>query len=288
MISELTKTAGVMGWPLDHSLSPRLHGYWINKYALDATYVARPVKPQDLEGLLRRLPAECRKKGEVFRGTNLTIPLKETAMDIVDILEPSAHRIGAVNTIVLGEGGEMIGRNTDGIGFTDSLAEVVDITEFAGKTAVLVGAGGAARAIAVALVDMGFSRILITNRTQERADNLAAHIGAPADVIKWPERSACLAEADFLVNSTSLGMSGQPPLDLPLDHLKTSALVTDIIYTPQQTELLRTAMSRGNKTVEGIGMLLHQAKAGFEAWFGTRPQVDAGLRSHVLEGLKSK
>lgn len=288
MTSELTKTAGVMGWPLGHSLSPRLHGYWIDKYSLNATYIARPVKPEDLESLLRRLPGESLQKGEIFRGTNLTIPLKETAMEIVDVLEPSARRIGAVNTIVLGDDGIMIGRNTDGIGFTDSLAEYVDIKAFEGKTAVLVGAGGAARAIAVALVDMGFSRILITNRTIERAENLAMHIGAPANVIKWAERSACLAEADFLVNSTSLGMSGQPPLDLPLEHLKSTALVTDIIYTPQQTELLQSAAARGNRTVEGIGMLLHQAKAGFEAWFGTRPEVDAGLRTHVLEGLKGK
>ncbi|USG61391.1 shikimate dehydrogenase [Sneathiella marina] len=282
----MKKTAGVMGWPLSHSLSPRLHGYWIDKYKLNAGYAALPVRPEDLEAVLRRLPAESLQKGEIFRGTNLTIPLKETAMDIVDVLDPSARRIGAVNTIVLGESGEMIGRNTDGVGFMDSLNEHPDVAALQGGTAVLVGTGGAARAVAVALVDMGFARILMTNRTRERAENLAAHIGEKAEVVDWHARSDCLAEADFLVNTTSLGMSGQPSLDLPLDALKATAIVTDIIYAPQQTELLKAAKLRGNETIEGIGMLLHQAKAGFEAWFGTRPEVDAGLRDHVLEGLK--
>jgi len=288
MTSELKKTAGVMGWPLSHSLSPRLHGYWIDKYGVNAGYEDRPVRPEELEGMLRRLPAECLQKGEIFRGTNLTIPLKETVMDMVDVLEPSARRIGAVNTIVIGESGEMIGRNTDGIGFMDSMNEHPDVAALQGGTAVLIGAGGAARAVAVALVDMGFTKIMMTNRTRARAENLAAHIGAPAEVIDWQARAECLAEADFLVNTTSLGMSGQPPLDLALDQLKVAAIVTDIIYAPQQTELLKTAKSRGNETIEGIGMLLHQAKAGFEAWFGTRPEVDEGLRAHVLEGLKSK
>lgn len=288
MTSEMTKTAGVMGWPLSHSLSPRLHGYWIDKYGLNADYVDRPVKPENLERLLRRLPAECLQKGEIFRGTNLTIPLKETVMDFVDVLEASASRIGAVNTIVIGENGEMIGRNTDGIGFMDSMNEHPDVAALQGGTAVLIGAGGAARAVAVALVDMGFTKILLTNRTRERAETLATRIGETADVVDWQERGECLADADFVVNTTSLGMSGQPPLDLSLDHLKAAAIVTDIIYAPQQTDLLKAANARGNETVEGIGMLLHQAKAGFEAWFGTRPEVDAGIRSHVLEGLKGK
>ncbi len=291
MTGSFIKSAGVMGWPINHSLSPRLHGYWIEKYGLDAEYVARAVKAEDLQQVLKSLPEDCRTENREFRGTNLTIPLKETALELVDILDPSAARIGAVNTIVVAEDGKMIGRNTDAIGFTDSLIEHMDRMALSGGKAVILGAGGAARAIAIALSDLGLADICICNRSRDRAEALAVHItreGAPSSVVSWDQRENCLAEADILVNTTSLGMTGQPPLDISLNSLKRSAVVSDIVYVPLETELLKEARSSGHVAVDGLGMLLHQAKAGFAAWFGVTPDVDEGLRRHMLEGLAQK
>ena len=286
MTENTTKIAGVMGWPISHSLSPRLHGYWIEKYDLKADYRAWPVKPEDLAAAFSRLKEDCAAEGGVFRGTNLTIPLKETAFEVVDLLDPSAERIGAVNTVVVGEDGRLTGRNTDGIGFTDSLAEKIDVTTLSGGTALILGAGGASRAIAVALSDLGLKKIIICNRSEARAEALAGHIGDRAMAAPWDRRSSLLEGADILVNCTSLGMTGQPPLDISLGGLKKTAIVSDIVYVPLETDLLKRARQRGNIAIDGLGMLLHQAKAGFEAWFGVTPDVDAGLRQHVLAGLK--
>ncbi len=286
MSEDMKKIAGVMGWPISHSLSPRLHGYWIEKYGLNAEYRAWPVKPEELDRKLTALKSECVTEGAVFRGTNLTIPLKETAFDVVDILDPSATRIGAVNTIVLDENGGLTGRNTDGIGFTDSLAEETDVTALSGGTALILGAGGASRAIAVALADLGLSDIIICNRSVARAEALAGHIGDVARAAPWDRRSSLLEKADILVNCTSLGMTGQPPLEISLGGLKKTAIVSDIVYVPLETDLLKRARRQGNIAIDGLGMLLHQAKAGFEAWFGVKPEVDAALRTHVLDGLK--
>ncbi|MBL4740140.1 MAG: shikimate dehydrogenase [Sneathiella sp.] len=282
----MIKMAGVMGYPISHSLSPRLHGYWIDKYDLDATYEPWAVKPEDLKETLKNLALDAPKKGGLFRGTNLTIPLKEAALPLVDILEASAKIIGAVNTVVVNEDGKLIGRNTDGIGFSDSLAEHTDIKKFEGGTALVLGAGGASKAVVYAILQMGFSRIYVTNRTQERAQELCTHIGDNAEVILWENRTKVLGEIDLLVNTTSLGMAEQPPLHMPLKGLKSNAVVTDIVYVPLETELLKEAKAAGNLTVDGLGMLLHQAKAGFEAWYGVKPQVDKNLRDFVLEGLK--
>ncbi|OUR80476.1 shikimate dehydrogenase [Alphaproteobacteria bacterium 46_93_T64] len=278
--------AGVMGSPISHSLSPRLHGYWIKKYGLDASYLAREVKPEILEQTLKDLPRLCLEQGERFRGTNLTIPLKEKALEIVDILEPSAEKIGAVNTVIVAEDGKLIGRNTDGIGFRDNLAEKVDVASFKGATALVLGAGGAAKAIVYALQEMGFSKILITNRTEARAQELANHSGGATNSIKWSEKETYLRDVDLLVNTTSLGMAGQPSLEISLEGLKTRAVVTDIVYVPLKTDLLLEAEKGGHVAVDGLGMLLHQAKAGFEAWFGVKVEVNADLRAYVLEGLK--
>ncbi|WP_373088185.1 shikimate dehydrogenase [Sneathiella sp.] len=282
------KVAGVMGWPISHSLSPRLHGYWIEKYGLNADYRAWPVKAEDLDARLRQLASECEAEGAVFRGTNLTIPLKEQALSIVDELDASARRIGAVNTVVVGKDGRLIGRNTDAIGFTDSLGEHMETTGLAGGTALVLGAGGAARAVATALVDLGLGKILICNRSEARAQSLAADIGDGAQSLAWEARADVLDAVDILVNCTSLGMSGQPPLDISLDRLKKSAVVSDIVYVPLETDLLKMARLQGNVAVDGLGMLLHQAKAGFAAWFGVTPGVDAALRHHVLQGLTQK
>lgn len=284
----MKKAAGVMGFPVSHSLSPRLHGYWINKYDLDAVYVAREVKPEELRKTLQELPKHCAEKDEIFRGGNLTIPLKETALDIVDILEPSAKIIGAVNTLVLAEDGTLIGRNTDGIGFQDSLAEHVTLEGFKQGTALVLGAGGAAKAIVHALMEMGFGKILISNRTKLRADELVEHAGGVTETLPWDARTEVLDQVDLVVNTTSLGMSGQPALQMSLEGLKNGAVVTDIVYVPLETDLLREARDKGHVAVDGLGMLLHQAKAGFEAWFGVKPEVDKALRDFVLEGLKKK
>ena len=282
----MTKMAGVMGYPISHSLSPRLHGYWISKYGLDATYQPWAVKPEELKEVFKSLRADAAKNGDLFRGTNLTIPLKEAALPLVDILESSAKIIGAVNTVVVSDDGKLIGRNTDGIGFTDSLAEHTDIKKFEGGTALVLGAGGASKAVVYAILQMGVDKIYVTNRTKERAQELCAHIGDKAEVLAWNLRTEILDTIDLLVNTTSLGMTGQPELEMSLKGLKTDAVVTDIVYVPLETALLKEARLAGNLTVDGLGMLLHQAKAGFEAWYGVKPQVDKKLRDFVLEGLK--
>jgi len=280
--------AGVMGFPISHSLSPRLHGFWIKKYDLEASYVAWEVPPERLAARLKNLPDTLAEQGELFRGTNLTIPLKEKALEIVDIVEESARAIGAINTIVMEGDGLIVGRNTDGIGFTDSLAEHVDISRFRGKEALVLGAGGAARAIVYALIQMGFAKIHLTNRTLARAEELAADMGDQVIPLPWEDRKAKLADAELVVNTTSLGMKGQPPLEISLENAKKDAVVTDIVYVPLKTDLLLEAEKYGLVTVDGLGMLLHQAKAGFEAWFGVKPEVDAELRAYVLEGLAQK
>ncbi|MBE7636070.1 shikimate dehydrogenase [Sneathiella sp. P13V-1] len=284
----MIKAAGVMGFPISHSLSPRLHGYWIKKYGLEATYVAWEVPPERLAAKLKNLPDLLGENGELFRGTNLTIPLKEKALEIVDIVEEDARAIGAINTVVVEGDGLLIGRNTDGIGFIDSLAEKIDVADFKGKTALVLGAGGAAKAIVFALIKMGFAKILITNRTRTRAEELADHLTDGTEVLDWDERESVLSQVSLVVNTTSLGMKGQPALEMSLQGLKAGAVVTDIVYTPLKTGLLLEAEKNGFVAVDGLGMLLHQAKAGFEAWFGVRPEVDADLREFVLQGLADK
>ena len=284
----MIKAAGVMGFPISHSLSPRLHGYWIKKYNLNATYVAWEVPPERLAARLKSLPDTLADQGEVFRGTNLTIPLKEKALDIVDIIEEDARAIGAINTVVVEGDGLLVGRNTDGIGFTDSLAEKVNVADFNGKTALVLGAGGAAKAIVFALNKMGFAKILITNRTRARAEELVDHLSEGAEVLDWDARETCLSDVSLVVNTTSLGMKGQPELQMSLHGLASGAVVTDIVYTPLKTNLLLEAEKNGFVAVDGLGMLLHQAKAGFEAWFGVTPEVDEDLREFVLQGLAGK
>lgn len=282
----IQKVAGVMGWPISHSLSPRLHGYWIKKYDIYACYDPWAVKPEYLERTLRGLVRQCRNEGQEFRGTNLTIPLKEIALDIVDQLDPVARRIGAVNTIVVESGDKFSGRNTDAEGFCNSLLEHVEMSRLKDVDVVIIGAGGAARAVAVGMIDLGAATVRICNRSMERAEQLVDHLGSPAVTVPWKERHEVLAEAGLVVNTTSLGMIGQPDLDLNLQALPKPAIVTDIVYTPLKTGLLLQAEAAGYQTVDGLGMLLHQARAGFKAWYGIDPVVDEGLRQHVLQGLK--
>jgi shikimate dehydrogenase len=271
--------AGVMGWPVGHSRSPRLHGYWLEQYGIDGAYVPLAVPPDRVVDAVRALPALG------FRGANVTVPHKEAVMAGCDSIDPAARRIGAVNTLVVDENGRIEGRNTDGFGFMASLAADRPDWRAAAGPAVVIGAGGAARAVLVALADAGAPEIRLINRTGNRAEALAAELGGPIGVIPWEDRAAALAEAGLLANTTTQGMAGQEPLDLDLARLPPTALVTDIVYTSLITPLLHDAAARGNPTVDGLGMLLHQARPGFEAWFGTKPEVTPALRRFVLESL---
>jgi len=277
------KLAGVMGWPVSHSRSPRLHGYWLKHYGLDGTYIPLTVEPEHLEPAIRGLRALG------FQGCNLTIPHKEAVFPLVDDLTETARRVGAVNTLIIGGDGRIQGDNTDGFGFTASLKAGAPDWQAANGPAVLLGAGGAARAIAVALLDAGSPSLRLVNRTRERAERLAEALrpmasGRSIEVIAWDERAGALDGAGLLINTTSLGMSGQPPLEIALDDLPADATVTDIVYTPLETGLLAAARQRGHGVVDGLGMLLHQARPGFAAWFGVDPDVTDALRRVVLGG----
>ena len=270
------RKAGVMGWPVDHSRSPALHGFWLKTYGIDGTYERIPVKPEDLEKALRSLPEHG------FAGCNLTLPHKEAAVAIVDEVSPEGRRIGAVNTIFVTPDGRLKATNTDAYGFITSLRTGAPAYQPKSGMAVVLGAGGAARAICVALLDAGVPEVRLINRTPARAEQLAKDVGGALAVSTWADRNAALKNAALLVNTTTQGVKGQPPLDIDLAALPQEAVVTDIVYVPLETPLLAVARARGNIVVDGLGMLLYQAQPGFEGWFGKRPEVTAALREHVL------
>jgi shikimate dehydrogenase len=277
-----TRVAGVFGWPVAHSRSPRLHGYWLRKYAIDGAYLPFATQPEDIVAAIRALP----KLG--FRGANVTLPHKQAAFDAVDDISPRARRIGAVNTLIVREDGSILGDNTDGFGFIEHLKARAPMWRADAGSAVILGAGGAARGIAVALLDEGVRRVVIANRSRARAEELARAFGGEQgslEVVAWEERGAALKDAALLVNTTQLGMTGQPALEIDLGALPPEAVVDDIVYAPLETGLLAAARARGHVTVDGIGMLLHQARPGFEAWFGRAPEVDAALRDFVLRDV---
>ncbi|WNK00223.1 shikimate dehydrogenase [Thalassospiraceae bacterium LMO-JJ14] len=270
--------AGVIGWPVDHSLSPRLHNFWLERMGIDGVYLPLPVAPDDIEAALRMLP----KLG--FAGANVTVPHKEAAFRIVDFTSDTAKRIGAVNTIICAEDGKLAGDNSDAYGFMENIRSSVPEWHVWAAPALVLGAGGAARAIIAALIEAGVSEVRLANRTRVRATILASHFGSKVSVVNWEERNEAAQGAGLLVNTTTLGMTGKPPLEIELDGLLPEAVVNDIVYAPLETPLLAAAKLRGLKPVDGIGMLLHQARPGFEAWFGARPEVDEALRNHVLAG----
>lgn len=272
------RLAGVLGWPVAHSRSPRLHGYWIDRLGLDAAYLPLAVAPEHLAQVVRALP----RLG--FRGANLTIPHKEAVLPLLDAIDPLAARIGAVNTLVIDEEGRITGRNTDAFGFLENLRRNAPSWRPAAGPAAVIGAGGAARAVIAALTEAGVPEIRLVNRSRVRAEQLAATLGGPIHVAEWADRADLLDGAGLLVNTTSLGMRGQPPLDLDLAALPLAAVVTDIVYVPLETPLLAAARRRGHPVVDGLGMLLWQAVPGFEAWFGPRPEVDEALRAFVMAG----
>lgn len=278
-----TRKAGVMGWPIAHSLSPVLHGHWLARYGVDGSYEAIPVEPGALPAALAGLAENG------FRGVNLTVPHKEAALDCVDAIDDTARRIGAVNTIVVGDDGALSATNTDAYGLIENIragaASALE-AKFCGRPAVILGAGGAARAAVVGLADAGVAEIRIVNRTVARAaalSDLAGDSGLPVSAHDWADAGAALADAGLLINTSTLGMTGQPPLDLDLARLPADAVVNDIVYAPLETGLLAAARARGNPVIDGLGMLLHQARAGFHAWFGVDPVVDEELRAAVLD-----
>ena len=279
MISGRARLAGVAGWPVSHSRSPRLHNFWLRACGIDGAYLPLAIAPENFEMAVRALP----KLG--FAGCNVTMPHKEAALRAVDRVDPAAWRIGAVNTIVVANDGSLDGSNTDAYGFLQALYEGAPGLDIAKGPAILIGAGGAAKAIAVALLDAGVPDLLVLNRTEARAQALAEALDAGITVGAWSERAACLAGANLLVNSTTQGMQGQPALALALDDLAADAVVMDAVYTPLITPLLAAAKDRGNPIVDGLGMLLHQARPGFMAWFGREPVVGQALRDHILADL---
>ncbi len=268
------KRAAVLGYPIHHSLSPKLHGYWLSKNSIKGSYEAIETKPENLINILTKLA------DEKYSGVNLTVPLKEQIIPHLDEISNSAKMIGAVN-LVLFKQGKLIGENSDAYGFMQNLrvgaGELLPYLNHA----VILGAGGAARAVIAGLLEAGIKKITLTNRTQSRAKELAK-MHESIHVVDWNQRNEVLTDATLLVNTTSLGMKNQPSLEVSLTHLPSSALVTDIVYNPLETDLLKQARIRGNKTVDGLGMLIHQAVPAFDAFFGVEPLVDDAVREQLL------
>jgi len=278
--------AAIVGWPVEHSRSPALHGFWLKQHHIDGHYGRLPVKPQ--RAALEELVAFLRKTPNA-RGCNLTLPHKVEILPLLDRIDPVARRIGAVNTIVKQPDGTLEGRNTDGFGFLEALKYNAPHWMPDTGPAVVLGAGGAARAIVASLMDVGVPEVRLVNRTRETAVDLAVALTPPGGqrivVGSWDERSELLDGATLLVNTTSLGMKDQPALDIDLAKLPHEAVVYDIVYVPLETYLLAAARSRGNRCVDGLGMLLHQGRPGFEAWFGPSVEVSGAQRHAVAADL---
>jgi len=268
--------AGVIGSPIAHSKSPQLHGHWLKVNGLKGHYIPMDISPDDLEAVLRTLP----KMG--FVGLNVTVPHKEKVMEFADIITDRATLIGAANTLILRKDGRILADNTDGYGFIQNLRENAPRWDPKAGPAAVLGAGGAARAVVASLLDAGVPEILISNRTKVRAEALKSDFGKRLIVVDWVQAGNMLEDATTVVNTTSLGMVGKPPLRVPLDGLRKDAVVTDLVYAPLKTRLLAEAEEIGCVTVDGLGMLLYQAVPGFERWFGVRPVVDSAARAAAL------
>jgi shikimate dehydrogenase len=266
--------AGVVGWPVEHSRSPMIHGYWLKELRIPGSYEKFAVRPGEFLEFAARI-----RESELV-GANVTVPHKEAAFAACDERTPVAEASRAVNTLWR-QDGRLMGDNTDVAGFLANMDEAVPGWAEQAKLAIVIGAGGAARAIVYALMSRGFERIAIVNRMQERAETLASHFGGSTTVMAWADLSKNLGEGDLLVNSSSLGMVGQPPLAVDLSGLPRRAVVADIVYVPLRTSLVEAASARGLRTVEGLGMLLHQAAPAFARWFGRKPSVTPALRALV-------
>jgi shikimate dehydrogenase len=273
------KRACVIGWPVEHSRSPAIHGFWLKQYGIDGAYEKEAVPPEEAARFIRSLA----ERGYV--GANVTLPHKLMALQAADIADEAARAIGAANTLWLDGAGRLHASNTDAYGFMTNLNAQAPHWHEGRRPAMVLGAGGAARAILHGLVAAGAPRILLANRTRERAEALAASFAPRVEVVDWDDRDRALASRGLLVNATSLGMTGKGTLDIDLAKLPSDAVVADIVYSPLETVLLAAARARGNLVVDGLGMLLHQAVPGFERWFGVRPEVTPELRAHVAATL---
>ncbi|HEY7297565.1 MAG TPA: shikimate dehydrogenase [Xanthobacteraceae bacterium] len=271
------KAACVIGWPVEHSRSPLIHNHWIAELGLNAAYRREPVPPERFPDFVRHLAAHG------YVGANVTLPHKEMALRLSEADE-RAQAIGAANTLWLDDG-VLRGTNTDVEGFLANLDAAAPGWDRALDTALVIGAGGAARAVVFALIERDIERIRVVNRNFERAAALRGQFGESVDPRRFEEADALLTDAGLVVNATTLGMTGQPPLELALDRLPHTAVVADIVYSPLETALIEAARRRGLRTVDGLGMLLHQAVGGFARWFGVRPQVTEGLRALVEADL---
>lgn len=282
-ISGAARLAGVVGWPIAHSLSPRLHGYWLAEYGIDGAFVPLAIRREDFALALNGL----QRAG--FRGVNITVPHKEAAFALAHTADKAATAAGASNLLVFGPDGSIAARNTDSVGLREHLAEQLGADALRGKTATLLGAGGAARAAILSLDELGVAQIRIVNRNKQRADALAAslqpNVKTKLSAAAQSEWNAAASGADILLNATSAGMKGNPPLGLALDPLPAHAVVCDLVYNPLETALLKQARAGGHKTVDGLGMLLHQAVPAFEAFFGHKPKVTPALRSLLEKAL---
>ncbi len=279
MTKPFIKTA-VIGHPIKHSKSPIIHGYWLDLYGLSGSYEAIDIKPQNIKAQVQDLV------NQGYSGFNVTIPHKVSFMALCDEIDDLAKSIGAVNTVTI-KNGKLYGTNTDAYGFTQNIKETVNLNawdwSFNQGKAVVLGAGGAAKAITYALIQEGVQEIIITNRTREKAEELAKLDKSKISVIDWEKRNQVLENANLIINTTSLGMNAKPPLDIDLSLAPKNALVTDIVYSPLYTDLLNQAKSKDLRIVTGIGMLLYQARAGFELWNGVMPDVTSELEELVLK-----
>ena len=268
--------AAVIGCPVAHSKSPQLQRHWLNTYGVSGHYIPMHVESGDLEDVIRSMP----KMG--FVGANVTIPHKEKVMSIADQVTDRATLIGAANTLIFRKDGTIMADNTDGYGFITNLHQAAPNGDPKSGPAVVLGAGGACRAVVASLLEAGVTELILSNRTRVRADQLKQEFGGRLRVVEWVQAGNVIEEAALLVNTTSLGMVGKPRLRVPLDGLQSRAVVTDLVYAPLKTELLQYAEEIGCTTVDGLGMLLHQAVPGFERWFGRRPEVDNATRAAAL------
>ena len=273
-----TKTfgiAGLLGWPVAHSRSPVIHNHWLAQYAIPGRYVLFPVPPEKLDAAVRGIAALG------LRGCNVTTPHKQAIFPLLDRVDELARRIGAVNTVVVDDDGALTGFNNDGNGFILSLREADPSWRPDSGPVLVLGAGGAARAVVASLAAQGAKEIRVANRTRAKAQEIADVVGSAVKIVPWDEREDALDGVALLANATSLGMDGKPPLDMRLDRLPPRALVGDLIYIPLQTELLAAARKRGHVTVNGLGLLLHQARPAFNAWFGVMPDITPALRQAI-------
>ena len=268
--------AGVIGSPIAHSKSPALHTHWLKTLGIAGHYIPIDVAQEDLEHIVKTLP----KMG--FVGVNVTVPYKEKVMDFADLVTDRAALIGSANTLIFRKDGKIHADNTDSYGFIQNLRQKAPDWDPKAGPAAILGAGGAARAVIAALVEVGVPEILISNRTKARAEKLKTDFGKRLRVVDWVQAGNMLEEAATVINTTSLGMVGKPPLRVPLDGLQKGTLVTDLVYAPLMTHLLNEANEAGCVTVDCLGMLLHQAVPAFERWFGVRPQVTDETRAAVL------